>query len=39
VPVTDPASVQALNALVEALEEHDDVKEVHTNADLPEDSV
>jgi YebC/PmpR family DNA-binding regulatory protein len=38
VPVTDPASVQALNALVEALEEHDDVKEVHTNADLPEDS-
>lgn len=38
VPFADPASVEALDALVEALEEHDDVKEVHTNANLPEDS-
>jgi YebC/PmpR family DNA-binding regulatory protein len=35
VPVTDPATIEAVNRLVEALEDHDDVKEVFTNADVP----
>jgi YebC/PmpR family DNA-binding regulatory protein len=35
VPVTDPATVAALDQLVEALEDHDDVKEVFTNAAFP----
>jgi len=34
-PVNDPAVVTALDQLVEALEEHDDVKEVFTNAAFP----
>jgi YebC/PmpR family DNA-binding regulatory protein len=34
-PVSDPAVVTALDQLVEALEEHDDVKEVFTNAAFP----
>lgn len=36
VPVTDPESIAAVNRLIEALEEHDDVKEVYSNADFPE---
>lgn len=35
VPVTNPETAAAVNRLIEALEEHDDVKEVYTNADLP----
>lgn len=35
VPVNDPATVAALDQLVEALEDHDDVKEVFTNAAFP----
>lgn len=34
VPLT-PASAEAVNRLVEALEEHEDVKEVYTNAEFP----
>jgi transcriptional/translational regulatory protein YebC/TACO1 len=34
-PLTDEASVAA-NKLIEALEEHDDVKEVFSNAEFPE---
>ncbi len=36
VPVTDPATVAALNRLIEALEDHDDVKEVYSNAEFQE---
>jgi YebC/PmpR family DNA-binding regulatory protein len=36
VPVTEPGAVAAVTKLIEALEEHEDVKEVYTNADLPE---
>jgi YebC/PmpR family DNA-binding regulatory protein len=35
VPLNDPAGAAAVNKLVEALEEHDDVKEVYSNAELP----
>jgi transcriptional/translational regulatory protein YebC/TACO1 len=38
VPVMDPATASAVNTLVELLEEHEDVKEVFSNADLPEES-
>jgi YebC/PmpR family DNA-binding regulatory protein len=36
VPLADAASVAAVNKLIEALEEHDDVKEVISNAEFPE---
>jgi len=36
VPLSHPAAVAAVNKLVEALEEHDDVKEVYTNAEFEE---
>jgi transcriptional/translational regulatory protein YebC/TACO1 len=35
-PLTDAAAVAAVNKLIEALEEHDDVKEVFSNAEFPE---
>ena len=35
--LNDPASVSALTKLTEALEEHDDVKAVHSNAEFPEE--
>jgi YebC/PmpR family DNA-binding regulatory protein len=35
VPLADAATVGAVTRLIEALEEHDDVKEVHTNAEFP----
>lgn len=38
VPLSDPDAVAALTRLVEALEEHEDVKEVLTNAELPDDA-
>ncbi len=34
VPVQDGATVAALNRLIEALEDHDDVKEVYSNAEF-----
>ena len=34
VPLDDPASSTALSKLIDALEEHEDVKEVHTNAEF-----
>lgn len=37
VPVSGTAAVNAVNRLIDALEEHDDVKEVYTNAELPEE--
>ena len=36
VPIADSAAAAAVNKLVEALEEHDDVKEVYSNADFQE---
>jgi transcriptional/translational regulatory protein YebC/TACO1 len=38
VPLTDPSAVAAVNKLLEALEEHEDVKEVYSNADFPDGS-
>lgn len=35
VPLTDAGKIEAVNRLVEALEDHEDVKEVYTNADMP----
>lgn len=37
-PLTDPAAVAAVNKLIEALEEHEDVKSVHSNAEFPEEA-
>jgi YebC/PmpR family DNA-binding regulatory protein len=39
VPLTDDAGIAAVNKLIEELEEHDDVKEVFSNADFPNESV
>ena len=39
VPLTDPGAINAVNRLVDALEEHDDVKEVYSNAALPEETL
>ena len=36
VPVQDPTAVAAVTKLIDILEEHDDVKEVYSNAELPE---
>lgn len=38
VPLEDAAAIATINRLVEALEDHDDVKEVYTNADFPSDA-
>lgn len=35
VPLTDPAAVTAVSKLIELLEDHDDVKEVYSNAEFP----
>src|SRR5437667_6419710 len=37
VPLNDPAAARAVNKLVDVIEEHDDVKEVYTNAEMPEE--
>ncbi|HTY87462.1 MAG TPA: YebC/PmpR family DNA-binding transcriptional regulator [Candidatus Acidoferrum sp.] len=34
VALTEAGAIKAVNQLIEALEEHDDVKEVHSNADI-----
>ncbi len=36
VPLADPAAVAAANRLIDALEEHEDVKEVYSNAEFAE---
>jgi len=36
VPLSGEPTIAAVNRLIEALEEHDDVKEVHSNADFPD---
>ena len=36
-PLTDPAAVATVSKLIEALEDHDDVKDVHTNVEFPGD--
>jgi len=36
VPLQEPAAVTAVNRLLEALEDHDDVKEVYSNAEFPD---
>ncbi len=38
VPLPNEQALAAVNKLVEALEDHDDVKEVYSNAELPEDA-
>ena len=35
-PLAGDAATTAVNKLIEALEEHDDVKEVYSNAEFPE---
>ena len=35
--VSDPTAVAAENKLIDAVEEHDDVKEVYSNAELPDE--
>ncbi|HSU53639.1 MAG TPA: YebC/PmpR family DNA-binding transcriptional regulator, partial [Candidatus Dormibacteraeota bacterium] len=36
VPLAEPAAVTAVNRLIDALEDHDDVKEVYSNAEFAE---
>jgi YebC/PmpR family DNA-binding regulatory protein len=36
VPISDPATIAAVSRLTEALEEHDDVKEVYSNEEFPD---
>jgi YebC/PmpR family DNA-binding regulatory protein len=38
VPLGDPVAVAAVNKLIDVLEEHDDVKEIYTNAEFPDDA-
>jgi len=37
VPLQDEAAAAAVNKLLDSLEDHDDVKEVHSNAEFPDD--
>ena len=37
-PLTGEAVIAAVNKLIEALEEHDDVKEVYSNAEFPDET-
>ncbi len=38
VPLADSRTTAAVNKLIDALEDHDDVKEVYSNAEFPEDA-
>jgi YebC/PmpR family DNA-binding regulatory protein len=38
VPLSDEAAIAAVNRLLDALEDHDDVKEVYSNAEFPADA-
>lgn len=37
-PLSEPAAVAAVNRLIEALEDHDDVKEVYSNDETPDEA-
>ena len=37
VPLANEQAVAAVNKLIDALEDHDDVKEVYSNAEQPDD--
>jgi len=37
VPVTDPAGVKAVLRLIELIDDHDDVQDVHSNIDIPDE--
>ena len=39
VPLMDEATIAAVNKLMDALEEHDDVKEVYSNAEFPDETM
>jgi len=39
VPIGDTTAIAAVNRLIEALEEHDDVKEVYSNAEFPDSAL
>ena len=39
VPLTNDQAIAAVNKLIDALEEHDDVKEVHANAAFPDETI
>ena len=39
VPLADDQTTTAVNRLIDALEDHDDVKEVYSNAEYPEETV
>ena len=39
VPLTGEPAIGAVNKLIEALEDHDDVKEVYSNAAFPDEAV
>ena len=36
VPLQDAKAIEETNRLIDMLEEHDDVKEVHSNAEFPD---
>ncbi len=38
VPLQDPRNIAAVNKLIDALDDHDDVKEVYSNADFPDET-
>ncbi|MBI3191929.1 MAG: YebC/PmpR family DNA-binding transcriptional regulator, partial [Pedosphaera parvula] len=38
VPLSDPVQVAAVTRLIDALEDHDDVKEVYSNAEFPDEA-
>jgi YebC/PmpR family DNA-binding regulatory protein len=38
VPLEDAAAISAVSRLIDALEEHEDVKEIHSNAEFPEEN-
>ena len=37
-PLPNEQALAAVNKLIEALEDHDDVKEVYSNAEAPDDA-
>jgi len=39
VPLANEQAAAAVNRLIDALDDHDDVKEVYSNAEQPEDAV
>ena len=38
VPLSDASTIAAVNKLIDALEDHDDVKEVYSNAEFPDEA-